>query len=177
MKYAFFFYLPQNSRHMKSKLLFIFSVIGCMACTDGNEGGYTRSASYSECINTKQAAGESAEKINKEGEYLRYEVEKDHTLRLEIHNVPMNCAVEGVDADVRHEGKDRFGIHFTWWGHAANCMCLRTITYRMGKLEKGKEYHFTVAVAYKDQAGDSDSVSFAIANFSPGKSGGKIVFD
>lgn len=162
---------------MKSKLGFVFGMIACMACTDGNGDGYTRSASYSECIQTKQAAVDSAEELNREGKYLIYTVEKDHSLRLELHNVWMNCAVEGVDADVRQESKDRFGIHFDWWGQAANCMCLRTITYRTGKLEKGKEYHFTVSVSYKGDTVGRDSVSFTIENLSPGQSGGRIAFD
>lgn len=159
---------------MKINLLLVIGVIALVACNDG-EGRYPKSASYSECIKTfKSAVDSTGDKILRE-DYLTYEVTKDYTLKLEAHNIPMNCAVEGVEASVEQNGKNDVSIHFEWWGDGSNCMCPRTITYSLDNLEKGADYHFTVTVSVKNDI-FQDSASFDIKNLLPHTGADKIKF-
>ena len=160
---------------MKLHLLFIIVCIAFTACNDG-ENRYPQSASFSECINTPKSDIDSENSTLFGEQYLTYEVTNDYSLKLEIHNVSMNCAVEGVEAAIDQNGKNDITLHFEWWGDQANCMCPRTITYTLDNLEKGADYHFTVGVSLR-KAPVEDVVSFDIKKLSPHKGEGRIVFD
>lgn len=160
---------------MKLHLLCIIGLIALAACNDG-EGRYPQSASYSECINTPKSDIDSENSALFGKQYLTYEVTKEYSLKLQVHNVSMNCAVEGVEAIIDPNGKNDITIHFEWWGDQANCMCPRTITYTLDNLEKGADYHFTVDVSLRNAPAEG-SVSFDIKKLSPHMGEGRIAFD
>lgn len=148
-------------------LVIVFCLLGC---SDSQEGAFSKSVSYSECISKELRTDDSSSIQDSHAPmYLTYEVIDKSSLKIIVHNLIMNCAVEGIEANVNQDQAEQVVIRLKWWGDSANCICPYDVTQVVGNLEEGINYHFVVSLEYME------SVSFEIPNFSP-KAAGRVDF-
>lgn len=124
---------------MKTNLFFsILVLLLCgIACSENKDAAYLKGFSYTECSTDRSdlAYGESM---------LTYKAINESTLKVEINNLLLNCALEKINVEMNHSENDHINIHLQPIGDDANCLCPRDLTCEIGHLVQGKSYSCTI---------------------------------
>lgn len=124
---------------MKTNLFFsVWVLLLCgIACSENKDTVYLKNFSYTECPKDRSDSpfGESS---------LTYKAMNESTLKVEISNLLLNCALEKINIDMNHSENDHINIHLQPIGDDANCLCPRDLTCEIGNLVQGKSYSCTI---------------------------------
>lgn len=125
-----------KTKLFSSVLVLLFCVI---ACSENKDTVYLKNFSYTDCPKDRSDSpfGESS---------LTYKAINESTLKVEISNLLLNCALEKINIDMNHSENDHINIHLQPIGDDANCLCPRDLTCEIGNLVQGKSYSCTITL-------------------------------